>query len=259
MDKLRWHDLQWCLRRAPRQVLQLMKDHPGEIIASGGFIRDCVSGERINDIDLFVTNRSQAKLFAQSLAGEAKVHESDNAYTVRGFKVTPQVIHRWEFASAEKLIDSFDFTIAKAAFWWESDSQPDGEGNGRWLSVCHPDFYADLAARRLVYVSPVRDEEPGGSLLRVLKFYQRGYRIPLDSLGAVLARLVGKVELNKLGVPKVLESTTISPEAGWAKVLTGLLREVDPNVDPTHVAHLPSEPAESSTRTEVPFTDDQDL
>jgi hypothetical protein len=32
----------------------------------------------------------------------------------------------------------------------------------------------------------------------------------------------------------------VNGEEQLAKVLTGLLREVDPNVDPTHEAHLPS-------------------
>jgi len=241
MDKLSWHDLSWCLRRAPQPVLKLMKDHPGQLIAAGRFIRDWISNAKVNDIDLFVTDKDRAKLFAQSLAGENKVHETDNAYTVRsGLKPTPQVIHRWTFTDAAALVDSFDFTVAKAAFWWEREDavncltpDPAIAARGRWRSACHPDFYADLAARRLVYVSPVREEEPGGSLLRILKFYQRGYRIPLDSLGAVLARLVVKVDHDRVPRERGLE-------AGWAQVLTGLLREVDPDIDPTHAAHLPS-------------------
>jgi hypothetical protein len=245
MDQLRWHDLQWCLKRAPRQVLQLMKDHPGKLICSGGFIRDCVNGDQVNDIDLFVTDKANAKLFAQSLSGEAKVHETDNAYTVRGFKISPQIIHRWTFESAEQLTESFDFTVAKAAFWWEGSTESlSGVISGKWQSVCHPDFYADLAARRLIYVSPVREEEPGGSLLRLLKFYQRGYRIPLDSLGAVLARLVMGVNQHEMPMDK-------GREKGWAKVLTGLLREVDPNVDPTHVSHLPSQSETAEEETHV--------
>jgi hypothetical protein len=32
-------------------------------------------------------------------------------------------------------------------------------------------------------------------------------------------------------------------EIQLAKIITGLLREVDPNIDPSHVAHLPAETA----------------
>jgi hypothetical protein len=83
----------------------------------------------------------------------------------------------------------------------------------------------------------------GGSILRVLKFYQRGYRIPLDSLGAVIARLMKPVDFDK-----IIGRT--DQEDQLAKVLTGLLREVDPNVDPTHEAHLP---AEDKIKAELPF------
>ena len=70
-------------------------------------------------------------------------------------------------------------------------------------------------------------------MLRVLKFYQRGYRIPLDSLGAVIARLCQAVNWGKI-------ETHGNTEAQLGKVLTGLLREVDPNIDPLHESHLPS-------------------
>ena len=108
-----------------------------------------------------------------------------------------------------------------------------GSSLDKWCSACDPRFYADLAAKRLVYRSPERNEDAGGSMLRVLKFYQRGYRIPLDSLGAVIARLIqGVKDPILLNEPKL------------ARTLSGLLREVDPDIDPNHIAHLPSETEE---------------
>ena len=44
---------------------------------------------------------------------------------------------------------------------------------GMFLAEHIDEFYPDLAARRLVYTAPVRDEEAGGSLLRVRKFIER--------------------------------------------------------------------------------------
>ena len=69
-------------------------------------------------------------------------------------------------------------------------------------------------------------------MLRVLKYYQKGYRIPMDSLGKVIARLVSKVNFH-----------AIDPgDNEWlAKVVTGLLIEVDPAIDPLHNAHLPAQ------------------
>lgn len=205
-----------------------MKAHPGELFIAGGYVRSRVSQEKVNDIDLFVPSVEKAMEFAKELVGEGnekRIHKTQNALTVKGLGVTVQFIHRWTYTVPTDMLLDFDFTIASAAFWYEVD---------RWKSACHSDFYADLAAKRLVYMAPKRAEDAGGSLLRVLKFYQRGYRIPLDSFGAVIARLVQGVDMVKI------MAYGEHREQQMAKVLTGLLREVDPNIDPDHIAHLPS-------------------
>jgi hypothetical protein len=71
-------------------------------------------------------------------------------------------------------------------------------------------------------------------MLRVLKFYQRNYRIPLDSLGAVIARLVGGVHWDELQRSRFGNRG----EQGLAQVLTSLLREVDPLVDSDAIGHV---------------------
>jgi hypothetical protein len=221
MTHLAWHDLQWCLRRAPVAVLKLLQAHPGEVFVGGGYIRAAVATEPMNDIDLFVPSKDKGEQFIKELAGEHPYHTTDNAFTFFHAKMPVQIIHRWTFAAPEDMLKSFDFTIAMAGFWFDGS---------KWSSMCHERFYADLAAKRLIYTSPQRNEDAGGSMLRVLKFYQRGYRIPLDCLGAVMARLVSGVRMEQ-----------IKDQADMARVLTGLLREVDPNIDPSHIAHLPAE------------------
>ena len=132
------------------------------------------------------------------------------------------------------MIQSFDYTVAKAAVWCSGYSTLPGR-NIEWKSICHDEFYADLAAKRLIYTSPQRNEDAGGSLLRMLKFYQRGYRIPLDSLAAVVARLVMGVDMDHL------HAISSDKELAIGKILTGLLHEVDPLQDPEHLYHLPSD------------------
>lgn len=233
MIELQWHDLQWLLRRIPPQVAAEVRKRPGQVLIAGGCIRACVASEPINDFDLFVPTMEIAKDLANELVKDkdrAKdddgllpgIHKSDNAFTIKAYKPPVQIIHRWMFQSPEECINSFDFTVAKAVVWHDGDE---------WKSMISERFYADLAAKRLIYTSPLRIEEVGGSLLRVLKFYQRGYRIPLDSLGAVIARLCSAIDHDKIR----------GSESQMAKVLTGLLVEVDPNIDPDHIAHLPSE------------------
>jgi len=218
-------DLRWCLIRLPKPIFNLMNERGKAVMLAGGFIRACISNEKINDIDLFTSTKDKAELYAQLLAADGgRVITTDNAFTVVGKgKHTIQIIHRWLFNEPADVLPSFDFTIAKAIIWFDVE----------WKSLCDDRFYPDLAAKRLIYCSPKREEEAGGSLLRVLKFYQRDYRIPLDSLAAVISRLMTGVEVREG-----------ESEESIAGVITGLLHEVDPAIDPTHAAHLPSSKGE---------------
>lgn len=227
MNELYHDDLRWLLRRLPKAVFTMMKERPNQLIVAGGFIRSCIANEKVSDVDMFSANKDIAELCARKLAGdEHRLISTDNAFTVLKKPFPVQFIHRWTYERPEDVVPSFDFTIARAAFWYDGKD---------WKSLCEERFYADLAAKRLVYCSPDRNEEAGGSLLRVLKFYQRGYRIPLNSFGAVMARLMMAVDLTEIG-----DRTGVEREKQYAKVITGLLHEVDPNVDPTHESHLPS-------------------
>ena len=233
MNNLDNQDLWWALKRLPTILKETMNkpEWHNKIFVGGGFLRSIVAGESINDIDVFVPSKEDAKNLSEILKGKKGVFITDNAYTVKG-RLPIQMIHRWVFNSIEEVSNSFDFTICCAAFTKTKDG---------YVSYVDDRFYKDLASKRLVYRYPVRNEDAGGSMLRVLKYYQKGYRIPLDSLGGVMARMIQGVRIEKR------ERMT---EDDWAKILTGLLREVDPNVDPTHISHLPTIP-ESVKETNI--------
>lgn len=235
------HDLYWCVRRLPQTVREMMKRHGVKMILGGGFIRSMIAGEKAADLDFFSSSKDYGQALAKELAGDGKVYETDNAFTVCGRGLPVQFIHRWTYEHPADVVESFDFTIAQSVVWFDGKA---------WCSQCSDRFYRDLAAKRLVYTSPKRNEDAGGSMLRVLKFYQKGYRIPLDSLGAVVARLMKPVN------PGEIESVTAdrwgseTVECQLAKVVTGLLHEVDPNIDPEHIYHLPSMTAKDEANGE---------
>lgn len=230
MIKLLTKDLHWILRRSPKAVIAALRAYPAKLFMAGGFIRSCVANEPVADIDLFVPSKELAELIGYKLEPVRK-YETRNAVTLRlKDDATPpvQIIHRWMYEKPEELIESFDFTVAKSVVWFDGAD---------WQSLAHDHFYADLAAKRLVYTKPQRNEDAGGSLLRVLKFYQKGYRIPLDELAAVVARLTIGVDFDKLeGMAAQCGGTK---EDALGRVLTGLLHEVDPLQDPQHLFHLP--------------------
>jgi hypothetical protein len=216
MNKLNQYDLNMVVARLPEKVKNMLVRYGNKLFLAGGMIRSCIAGEKINDVDLFTQNKNSASDMSVLLSHEMKIdrYVTDYAYTIRpkdGLCV--QFIHRWTFDNPIDCVKSFDFTIAQAAVWYDQETL-------QWDSYCGDTFYQDLAAKRLVYTSPFRNEDAGGSMLRVLKFYQNGYRIPLTSLGAVIARLMKGVDLNQVDVKN---------EARVADVVSGLLFEVDPN------------------------------
>jgi len=211
MQTLTQNDLQFVVRRIPKDVRDILTRGP--FLLGGGFIRETVASGDVKDIDLFGPSKGQLLDAAAALAlkREVKEHTTDNAITVLCPPRLPvQFITRWVFDAAEPLVQSFDFTVCQAAIWFDRKSE-------QWMSCVADHFYSDLAARRLVYTSPARDEEAGGSMMRVRKFLARGYNIQALSLGAVISRVASKVQYR----PDMTE-----PER--AQIIAALLYEVDP-------------------------------
>lgn len=210
-SELHHADLQFVVARIPKDIREAMKD--AQLAIGGGFIRETIAGQKPNDVDLFGGGVEVMRLSAKLLAEkrEARLFESDNAITIITANRLPvQFITRWLFDHPAAVMPSFDFTVCQAVVWFDKKADA-------WQSAIAHDFYRDLAARRLTYTHPERNEDAGGSLLRVRKFLQRGYTIQPGSLAGVVARLARAVEWDRIG-----------DEAHATRVLTGLLREVDP-------------------------------
>ena len=237
--QLNKYDLNWCIRRLPYAVRSILKKEP--VIVAGGYIRACILNESINDIDLFVSDKEMARKYALKLVqrDEKRLIVTDNAITVKGMKHPVQFITRWVYNKPEDILSSFDFTICQATFWWEGNKEaediptaPKNVHPGKWCSIVSDSFYQDLSAKRLVYTEPIREEEAGGSMLRVLKYYQHGYRITIDSFAGVIARLAGGVTFN---AKDMIDRDGILDVPYFKKIIRGLLHEVDPNIDPDHI------------------------
>ena len=202
-------DLRFVVSHLPKDMVELLKKFP--LFVAGGFIRAIIAGETPSDIDVFGYDRATLELIAKDFASgrEGRLFSTDNACTVLAPPRLPvQFITRWLYSDSRMLIESFDYTVCQAVVWWSED---------RWHSLVTPRFYIDLAARRLVYICPARDEAAGGSLLRAMKYIRRGYNISPESLAFVIARFVSGVK-----------GFSSHPDIELSQILTGLLREVDP-------------------------------
>jgi len=211
MSKLIHEDLCFVVSRIPKDIRNVMTEK--NVYLCGGFIRAIIAHEQPSDVDLLGSNCDELKNIATelTLARRGRLHKTQNAYTILTINRLPvQFITRWLYSTPHEIIESFDFTIAQATVWFEKETK-------RWQSLISDRFYVDLAARRLVYTSPRREEEVGGSLLRVRKFLSKGYNIQAPALAEVIVRLISGVN----GIEKLSEEFRV-------KVVTGLLREVDP-------------------------------
>jgi hypothetical protein len=238
MNGLDDRDVKRAAKLLPAELRTVLQAMPGLVVA-GGLVRAAVSGDPVSDIDVFARSRSLAGLAATAYENEVSVDtrqiETPNAITVlaEDGRRAVQFITRWTFDDPTRLIYSFDFSIARAAIWWEGTAPP--MKGGVWASSCDSRFYVDLAARRLVFMSP-QDNTAGGTLLRVQKFVRLGYRISAFQVAAVvmnLARQAGAEE-------EILRKTE------------RLIKEVDPR-SPEWEDEVEPAPA---TAADAPPTDD---
>lgn len=206
------YDVQRIVKSLPKDIVSLLKKAGPTVFLAGGFIRARIAGEEVNDIDLWGADIVDLGQKAELLAAQRGVRamSTNNAYTILTPNRAPvQFITRWTFKTPEACCESFDFTIASAAVWYD-------EG---WKSCCHESFYRDLASKSLTYMSPVRNEDAGGSMMRLQKFLHKGYSISPGNMAKVVARLC-------MGV-RFIKNDARSEE--WlGQVILGLLREVDP-------------------------------
>lgn len=223
MNQLRTNDLGYVLARTPRNVIELLKNNDG-IYLAGGYIRAILSGEKISDIDLFLSAEKDVDAIVKDFTKNtrARTHKTDNAVSVFfPGKLPIQFIFRWRYDNPIDLINSFDFTVCQVAIHWKKKTSDTG---AHWISVCSESFYPDLATKHIVYTVPIRVEEAGGSLLRVIKMVKKGYSIRHQELAKVVSRMVSAVNVDIMAKDEkghMLESSL-------SIILTGLLREVDP-------------------------------
>ena len=218
-------DLNFVVRRLPKDVRTLLQSNAGLLYVGGGFIRDTIAGIEPKDLDILgaPTRLKGAAAALHVMRGnegnKVIAHETDNAITIVCPPRLPvQFITRWTFANSRDALASFDFTVCQACIYFDS-------GLDIFVGECSDLFYPDLAARRLTYTFPQREEEAGGSMMRAVKFLRRGWNIQPHSLAGVMSRVAMKVDWERINAGRVIPE---DKERAVAAVVGGLLREVDP-------------------------------
>jgi hypothetical protein len=176
----------------PVPVRNLLETAGEAVTVAGGFLRALASPKKevINDIDLFFSRESAVYdaldyLRAYPLIVGASEHKTPRSISLRapgGAYPLIQLITHDYFVSNGALLDSFDYTISKACLWYNPN-------RSCFMGLMHHAFISDVTCGRLVYTNPVRKEQPASALLRMLKFYNKGYTVDNENMAAILARV----------------------------------------------------------------------
>lgn len=190
------HDVNWAVKNLPSKLTKALEQSGNMFVIAGGYLRYTIAKEPASDIDIFVSSNSQmvrcwevAVALAKELEPDTAKHFiTQNCITIHVQGRIIQLITRWVFDTPAAILNHFDFTVCQAGIYYEKHNT-----YGKWVGICGEDFYSDLAAKRTVYTYPA-DAEPGGSLLRLLKYRAKGYSPTLGSVSAIVGRLTGADE-----------------------------------------------------------------
>lgn len=194
-------EVQASVVKAPQHTAELRKISdaandwlPAGAFVAGGALTSVFTGAPVKDVDLYFKSKDAFVTAVESAYDDSLwcLAATDRAVTFASHNKIIQLMHFDFFPTAESIFDAFDFTVCMAAY--DIDAKK---------FTMHDDFLKHAAQRFLRFHSGTR--HPFGSLIRVLKYQERGYsigkgdllrialcchQVPLDSWDA-LARAIG--------------------------------------------------------------------
>jgi hypothetical protein len=159
---------------------------PDGTFLAGGAVLSLMTGNKINDLDLYFASREAVAEFIEENNGVYLYSVTDKSISLSlsttkyGTKEF-QLIYFDSYNSADEVFHDFDFTVCMCAYSFD-DKQ----------FYFHTDFWEHLGAKKLVF-SP-STKFPIISLLRVEKYQQKGFSISNGELRKI-ALAISKLNL----------------------------------------------------------------
>lgn len=212
-QELEADDVRKVVMSLPDKTREMIRRNPGVAVLAGGYIRAIVTGEQTRDIDVFFTAKSEARRCMEN-SDFAYVEERDLYYHSEEKDQEIQAVWRYPFQHPVDVPNQFDYTVVKAAIWFETSKNPG------FKSACHERFYRDLARKELVYISD-REVEQNSGFPRLLKYISYGYKIGPESLAEVITKMCLSLDPDKgfNGLKDDLQSfyKNLGSEKEWKK------------------------------------------
>lgn len=160
---------------ALRQLDKFMEGHGGFI--AGGCFKNLFSGERMKDVDVFFRDRKDYESSVTALSENEdyeRLYDSENvvAFRHKSSKTTVELIQTI-FGAPEEILDRFDFTVAKFAYYREDTFNAEGEPIKVYRACYHPQFFEHLHLKRLIIDDKI--PKPLSTFERVLRYRGYGY------------------------------------------------------------------------------------
>lgn len=165
------------------KINDLLEQNPGQkyhndpvkFWIAGGAILSAITDKPTNDYDIYSSN---PYLMTSRLKSKIEnVKEPANMFFVCHLNGIRSEITFQSFESADRILDSFDFTIISAAY------------DGNTLTY-HPRFWQDVATKTIHIAHITKMFFPVKALMRVIKYTSRGYTPALATMSE-LVRMLG--------------------------------------------------------------------
>jgi hypothetical protein len=173
------------------EVKEILQHFDGTTCVAGGFCRDTMTGREPKDVDIFSEDARVAKLAIERFGWATALYSQKTTANAVSFtpvlnvesKPDVQFITRTYYTCPTELIESFDFSVCQVAVYWDQ----------KWVGVCTELFWQDIFGEKATYTLPTRDEDPGGSLLRMVKFVGKGYKVTENDIANVTGRFYAQL------------------------------------------------------------------
>lgn len=162
-----------------------MTNHAGFV--AGGCFKNLLNGEFVKDVDVYFEEEEDfldAVNYYKELVKENKGYKQGYknkkviSFIDTERKVRVELI-KSVFGTAEEIINQFDFTITKMAYFKEVFENEDGQLENRWKLMHHKDFFEHLHMKRLVIDKDL--PFPLSTFERSYKYQNYGYGLCKES------------------------------------------------------------------------------
>lgn len=183
---------------------RFMVGHKGFIC--GGCFKNIFNKENIKDIDVFFESREQfesaVKHFNEDVNNFCLHYENKNvkAYKHKNTGVVVEVCCKI-FGTASQILEQFDFTIVKFAYFKKEVEDDEGEKHIEYSVLMHNDFFEHLHTKRLV----IDDKIPFlmSTLERMFRYAKYGY-MPCRETKIKIAQAISELSQEEIIVSKSL-------------------------------------------------------